>query len=144
MIKISLCYSKKRNQRKKDVAECLFIRSILPVVGILKGLQKKHALNLESRRLIKHAKMGVMMVKNNEVIQTHPLVGWDISTVDSYDALMLRLHYQTPNRATQEETEVGQTLWLTTDVARQFISILEAGIAKIESGDYQEDEYRRH
>ncbi len=36
------------------------------------------------------------MEKNNEVIQTHPLVGWDISTVDSYDALMLRLHYQTP------------------------------------------------
>ncbi|MGQ7195092.1 biofilm formation regulator BssS, partial [Escherichia sp. HC-TM1] len=27
------------------------------------------------------------MEKNNEVIQTHPLVGWDISTVDSYDAL---------------------------------------------------------
>ena len=84
------------------------------------------------------------MVKNNEVIQTHPLVGWDISTVDSYDALMLRLHYQTPNRAAQEETEVGQTLWLTTDVARQCISIREARIAKIESGDYQEDEYRRH
>ncbi|SUH09761.1 biofilm formation regulatory protein BssS [Salmonella enterica subsp. enterica] len=39
---------------------------------------------------------GGMMEKNNEVIQTHPLVGWDISTVDSYDALMLRLHYQTP------------------------------------------------
>ena len=29
------------------------------------------------------------MEKNNEVIQTHPLVGWDISTVDSYDALAL-------------------------------------------------------
>ncbi|TMW01759.1 biofilm formation regulator BssS, partial [Salmonella enterica subsp. enterica serovar Typhimurium] len=27
------------------------------------------------------------MEKNNEVIQTHPLVGWNISTVDSYDAL---------------------------------------------------------
>ena len=38
------------------------------------------------------------MEKNNEVIQTHPLVGWDISTVDSYDALMLRLHYQTPDK----------------------------------------------
>ena len=90
------------------------------------------------------------MVKNNEVIQTHPLVGWDISTVDSYDALMLRLHYQTPNSADRDDTadrdvtEVGQTLWLTTDVARQFISILEAGIAKIESGDYQENEYKRH
>lgn len=49
------------------------------------------------------------MVKNNEVIQTHPLVGWDISTVDSYDALMLRLHYQTPNHADHDDTEVGQT-----------------------------------
>ncbi len=84
------------------------------------------------------------MEKNSEVIQTHPLVGWDISTVDSYDALMLRLHYQTPNQQNRDEAEVGQTLWLTTDVARQFISILEAGIAKIESGDYQENEYKRH
>ena len=74
------------------------------------------------------------MEKNNEVIQTHPLVGWDISTVDSYDALMLRLHYQTPNKSEQEGTEV----------ARQFISILEAGIAKIESGDFPVNEYRRH
>ena len=79
------------------------------------------------------------MEKNSEVIQTHPLVGWDISTVDSYDALMLRLHYQTPNQLNREEAEVGQTLWLTTDVARQFISI-----SKIESGDYQENEYKRH
>lgn len=51
------------------------------------------------------------MEKNSEVIQTHPLVGWDISTVDSYDALMLRLHYQTPNQLNREEAEVGQTLW---------------------------------
>ena len=85
-----------------------------------------------------------MMEKNNEVIQTHPLVGWDISTVDSYDALMLRLHYQNPTQENSNDTEIGQTLWLTTDVARQFISILEAGIAKIESGEYQENEYRRH
>jgi biofilm regulator BssS len=85
-----------------------------------------------------------MMEKNNEVIQTHPLVGWDISTVDSYDALMLRLHYQNPTQSSHHEAEIGQTLWLTTDVARQFISILEAGIAKIESGDFQENEYRRH
>jgi len=86
-----------------------------------------------------------MMEKNNEVIQTHPLVGWDISNVDSYDALMLRLHYQNPNLASaNSEAEIGQTLWLTTDVARQFISILEAGIAKIESGDVEQNEYRRH
>ncbi|MCA1977257.1 MAG: biofilm formation regulator BssS [Klebsiella quasipneumoniae] len=84
------------------------------------------------------------MEKNNEVIQTHPLVGWDISTVDSYDALMLRLHYQNPTQENSNDAETGQTLWLTTDVARQFISILEAGIAKIESGEYQENEYRRH
>lgn len=84
------------------------------------------------------------MEKNSEVIQTHPLVGWDISTVDSYDALMLRLHYLTANPADDDETAVGQTLWLTTEVARQFISILEAGIAKIESGDYQPQDYRRH
>ncbi|HBQ5554591.1 TPA: biofilm formation regulator BssS [Klebsiella pneumoniae] len=84
------------------------------------------------------------MEKNNEVIQTHPLVGWDISTVDSYDALMLRLHYQNPTQENCNDAEIGQTLWLTTDVARQFISILEAGIAKIESGEYQENEYRRH
>lgn len=38
--------------------------------------------------------------KNNEVIQTHPLVGY-ISTVDSYDALMLRLHYQKPAQEKQ-------------------------------------------
>lgn len=69
------------------------------------------------------------MEKNNEVIQTHPLVGWDISTVDSYDALMLRLHYQNPTQENSNDAEIGQTLWLTTDVARQFISILEAGIA---------------
>ncbi|ALB71134.1 Putative cytoplasmic protein [Cronobacter muytjensii 530] len=83
-------------------------------------------------------------MEKNEVIQTHPLVGWDISTVDSYDALMLRLHYQSSPQADREATEVGQTLWLTTDVARQFISILEAGIAKIESGEYQESDYRKH
>ena len=85
-----------------------------------------------------------MMEKNNEVIQTHPLVGWDISTVDSYDALMLRRHYQNPAQESSKDAEIGQTLWLTTDVARQFISILEAGIAKIESGEYQANEYRRH
>jgi biofilm regulator BssS len=85
-----------------------------------------------------------MMEKNSDVIQTHPLIGWDISTVDSYDALMLRLHYLTSNTQKHDETEIGQTLWLTTDVARQFISILQAGIAKIESSDYQVNDYRKH
>ena len=32
------------------------------------------------------------MDRRKDVIQTHPLVGWDISTVDSYDAMMIRLH----------------------------------------------------
>lgn len=84
------------------------------------------------------------MEKNKDVIQTHPLVGWDISTVDSYDAMMLRLHYLTQDESSQDETAIGQTLWLTTDVARQFISILEAGIAKIESGDYHPALCRKH
>lgn len=84
------------------------------------------------------------MEKNKDVIQTHPLIGWDISTVDSYDAMMLRLHYLTSNNQKQDETEIGQTLWLTTDVARQFISILEAGIAKIESSEYHVSDYRKH
>lgn len=84
------------------------------------------------------------MEKNKDVIQTHPLIGWDISTVDSYDAMMLRLHYLTSSKQKEDETEIGQTLWLTTDVARQFISILEAGIAKIESGEYQASDYLKH
>ena len=109
----------------------------------LTGFTIKQALNLANRCLNTRIK-GVMMEKNSDVIQTHPLVGWDISTVDSYDALMLRLHYLTSNTQKHEETEIGQTLWLTTDVARQFISILEAGIAKIESSDYQVNDYRKH
>lgn len=44
------------------------------------------------------------MEKNKDVIQTHPLIGWDISTVDSYDAMMLRLHYLTSNNQKQDET----------------------------------------
>ena len=68
-----------------------------------------------------------------------------IPSLDGTSApLMLRLHYQNPTQENSNDAEIGQTLWLTTDVARQFISILEAGIAKIESGEYQENEYRRH
>lgn len=84
------------------------------------------------------------MDRKSEVIQTHPLVGWDISTVDSYDAMMIRLHYlSTPNQA-PAEADVGKTLWLTTDVARQLITILEAGIAKIEATDFQPQDYLKH
>lgn len=84
------------------------------------------------------------MDRNKEVIQTHPLIGWDISTVDSYDAMMIRLHSLSSNHQQSEEADVGQTYWLTTDVARQFISILEAGIAKIEATDYQDRDYKKH
>ncbi|CAX59154.1 MULTISPECIES: biofilm formation regulator BssS [Erwinia] len=84
------------------------------------------------------------MDRNKDVIQTHPLIGWDISTVDSYDAMMIRLHSLTSNEQQNEDAEVGQTYWLTTDVARQFISILEAGIAKIEATDYVDRDYKKH
>ncbi|MCH6191315.1 biofilm formation regulator BssS [Serratia sp. X10] len=84
------------------------------------------------------------MDRNDEVIQTHPLVGWDISTVDVYDAMMIRLHYLSSLDQTPEEAQVDRTLWLTTDVARQLINILEAGIAKIEATDYQDLDHRKH
>ena len=84
------------------------------------------------------------MDRNDEVIQTHPLVGWDISTVDVYDAMMIRLHYLSSLDQTPEEAQVDRTLWLTTDVARQLINFLEAGIAKIEATDYQDLDRRKH
>ncbi|WLS77481.1 biofilm formation regulator BssS [Erwinia pyri] len=84
------------------------------------------------------------MDRNKDVIQTHPLIGWDISTVDTYDAMMIRLHSLTSNEQQSDEAEVGQTYWLTTDVARQFISILEAGIAKIEATGYLDRDYQKH
>ncbi|CAI0735781.1 MULTISPECIES: biofilm formation regulator BssS [Serratia] len=84
------------------------------------------------------------MDRNDEVIQTHPLVGWDISTVDVYDAMMIRLHYLSSLDQTPEDAQVDRTLWLTTDVARQLINILEAGIAKIEATDYQDLDRKKH
>ncbi|NIH12492.1 MAG: biofilm formation regulator BssS [Serratia symbiotica] len=84
------------------------------------------------------------MDKNDEVIQTHPLVGWDISTVDIYDAMMIHLHYLSSLDQTPEEAQVDRTLWLTTDVARQLINILEAGIAKIQSTEYQAHNISKH
>ena len=84
------------------------------------------------------------MDRNDEVIQTHPLVGWDISTVDSYDAMMIRLHYLSSKDQTPEDAQVDRTLWLTTDVARQLINILEAGIEKIESNEYEDSDHRKH
>jgi biofilm regulator BssS len=58
--------------------------------------------------------------------------------------MMIRLHSLTSNEQQNEDAEVGQTYWLTTDVARQFISILEAGIAKIEATDYVDRDYKKH
>lgn len=84
------------------------------------------------------------MDRNDEVIQTHPLVGWDISTVDSYDAMMIRLHYLSSDAQTPSDAQVDRTLWLTTDVARQLISILEAGIEKIESTEYHYIDHQKH
>ncbi|NIG88013.1 biofilm formation regulator BssS [Serratia symbiotica] len=84
------------------------------------------------------------MDRNDAVIQTHPLVGWDISTVDIYDAMMIRLHYLSSLDQTPEEAQVDRTLWLTTDVARQLINILEAGIAKIQSTEYQAHNISKH
>ncbi|MCK8540982.1 biofilm formation regulator BssS [Yersinia ruckeri] len=84
------------------------------------------------------------MDRNDEVIQAHPLVGWDISTVDAYNAMMIRLHYLSSVDQSPEHALVDRTLWLTTDVARQLINILEAGIAKIESSDYLDIDHRKH
>lgn len=84
------------------------------------------------------------MNRKNEVIQTHPVVGWDISTVDAYDAMMLRLHYLPEKSENSENSIVDKTMWLTTDVARQLIDILQAGIDKIESGDYVEPDFKTH
>ncbi|MBX6952983.1 biofilm formation regulator BssS, partial [Providencia rettgeri] len=74
------------------------------------------------------------MNRKDDVIQTHPVVGWDISTVDSYDAMMLRLHYLPEQDKNSGDAIVDKTMWLTTDVAKQLINILQAGVDKIESG----------
>jgi biofilm regulator BssS len=58
--------------------------------------------------------------------------------------MMIRLHYLSSLDQTAEEAQVDRTLWLTTDVARQLINILEAGIAKIESTDYLDLDRRKH
>ncbi|MGV3346307.1 biofilm formation regulator BssS [Enterobacteriaceae bacterium LUAb1] len=84
------------------------------------------------------------MERGKDIIQTHSLVGWDISTVDSYNAMMIRLHSLSSQEQKEEEADIGQTYWLTTDVARQFISILEAGIAHIEASQYQVRDSQKH
>ncbi|MGL9734669.1 MAG: biofilm formation regulator BssS [Symbiopectobacterium sp.] len=77
-------------------------------------------------------------------MQTHPLVGWDISTVDSYNAMMIHLYYLTTTDQAPADANVGRTLCLATSVARQFIYILKAGIAKIESTDFQTQDLLKH
>nr|WP_314268169.1 biofilm formation regulator BssS [uncultured Moellerella sp.] len=84
------------------------------------------------------------MDRKDEVIQTHPVVGWDISTVDTYNAMMLRLHYLSDHTKTSENATIDKTMWLTTDVARQLIDILQAGIDKIESCEFDELDHKKH
>ncbi|EYU16960.1 MULTISPECIES: biofilm formation regulator BssS [Photorhabdus] len=84
------------------------------------------------------------MGSKDEVIQTHPVVGWDVSTVDTYDAMMLRLHYLSSQDQTPEHVMVDRTLWLTTDIAKQLIYILQAGIEKIESSEYSDLNHTKH
>ncbi|MCT8343010.1 MULTISPECIES: biofilm formation regulator BssS [Photorhabdus] len=84
------------------------------------------------------------MGSKDEVIQTHPVVGWDVSTVDTYDAMMLRLHYLSSQDQTPEHVMVDRTLWLTTDIAKQLIYILQAGIEKIESSEYSDLTHTKH
>lgn len=62
------------------------------------------------------------MNRKDDVIQTHPVVGWDISTVDAYNAMMLRLHYL-PEKSEQNENAI---------------------VDKIESGDYVEPDFKTH
>lgn len=84
------------------------------------------------------------MNRKDDVIQTHPVVGWDISTVDAYDAMMLRLHYLPEQDNNSSDAVVDKTMWLTTDVAKQLIDILQAGVDKIESGEYIEFNFKTH
>ncbi|PHM60525.1 biofilm formation regulatory protein BssS [Xenorhabdus stockiae] len=86
------------------------------------------------------------MGQKDEIIQTHPVVGWDISIVDTYDAIMIRLHYlSSPDQTTKtDNVSIDKTLWLTTGVAKQLILILQAGIEKIESSEYDQLDYTKH
>ncbi|EPL6455212.1 MULTISPECIES: biofilm formation regulator BssS [Providencia] len=84
------------------------------------------------------------MNRKDDVIQTHPVVGWDISTVEAYDAMMLRLHYLPEQDKNSGDAVVDKTMWLTTDVAKQLIDILQAGVDKIESGEYIEFNFKTH
>ncbi|SFN61623.1 biofilm regulator BssS [Xenorhabdus japonica] len=83
-------------------------------------------------------------MENNEIIQTHPVVGWDISTVDAYDAIMIRLYYSTTQDQNTKNISVDKTLWLTTGVAKQLILILQAEIEKIETSVYSQLDYIKH
>ncbi|CDL86604.1 biofilm formation regulator BssS [Xenorhabdus cabanillasii] len=84
------------------------------------------------------------MGQKNEIIQTHPVVGWDISIVDTYDAMMIRLHYLSSQDQATDNVSIDKTLWLTTGVAKQLILILQAGIEKIESSEYTQLDYTKH
>ncbi len=83
--------------KKRNLSSGLFKNAVNSLINWYTEVASEEKTRIEPREPLSYnTYQGGMMEKNNEVIQTHPLVGWDISTVDSYDALMLRLHYQTP------------------------------------------------
>ncbi|CDL84949.1 biofilm formation regulator BssS [Xenorhabdus szentirmaii] len=84
------------------------------------------------------------MERKNEIIQTHPVIGWDISIVDAYDAMMIRLHCSPSQEQSSESVNIDKTLWLTTGVAKQLILILQAGIEKIEASEYSQLDHIKH
>ncbi|OTA17347.1 biofilm formation regulatory protein BssS [Xenorhabdus vietnamensis] len=83
-------------------------------------------------------------MESNEIIQTHPVVGWDISPVGAYDAIMIRLYYSSTQDQNTKNISVDKTLWLTTDVAKQLILILQAEVEKIETSVYSQFDYIKH
>lgn len=82
------------------------------------------------------------MESKGGVIQTHPVVGWDVSTINPYDAMMLRVHYLSSPEQSLEEADVDRTFWLTVDVARRLIDVLQDLILQIEDSQY--DTYNQH
>ncbi|MGK2889139.1 MAG: biofilm formation regulator BssS [Candidatus Malihini olakiniferum] len=85
-----------------------------------------------------------MCGQKNKFIQKHPLLREDVIIIDSYDALMIRLHYLSTIDQARAKANLDRTLWLTTYVARQLIYILKTGIAKIESTDCQPQDFLKH
>ncbi|MDR0218534.1 MAG: biofilm formation regulator BssS [Enterobacteriaceae bacterium] len=84
------------------------------------------------------------MGQKNEIIQTHSVVGWDISLVNVYNAMMVRLHCQSSQDEATNDVSVDKTLWLPITVAKQLILNLQAGIEEIESLDGTQLDHTKH